>query len=75
MKKVDSEAGHRGMQSSGHAVDGGKGGLRKIADEPKPCLHPEHNPPSHIVLSPGTYEYTCPGCGERQTFRVPLVTC
>ena len=49
--------------------------LKKIADMPKPCLHPEHNPPTMIVLEPGTYEYTCPGCGEKTTFVVPQVTC
>ena len=49
-------------------------GLRKIADADRaPCPHPEHNPPMHIVLSPGTYEYTCPGCGQTTTFVVPAV--
>lgn len=47
-----------------------KRGLRKISDEPKPCMSPEHNPPGHIVLSPGTYEYTCPLCGKTITFYV-----
>ena len=42
--------------------------LRKIADEKPPCGHPEHNPPIHMVLSPGTYEYTCPSCGHKTTF-------
>jgi hypothetical protein len=36
----------------------------------KPCFHPEHNPPSHMVFSPGTYEHTCPGCGNKITFTV-----
>lgn len=44
--------------------------LRKIGDFPRPCLHPEHNPPSMIVLEPGIYEHTCPGCGHRTTFTV-----
>jgi hypothetical protein len=39
-----------------------------------PCCHPEHNPPSHMVLSPGTYEHTCPGCGRVVLFTVPLIT-
>ena len=47
------------------------GGLRKIADAPQPCFHPEHNPPTHIVLEPGLYEYTCPNCGRTSTFTVP----
>lgn len=39
--------------------------MRKTADLPnKPCLHPEHNPPGHIVLPGGIYEHTCPGCGQ-----------
>ena len=44
--------------------------LKKIADEELPCQHPEHNPPGLIVLEPGTYEHTCPGCGEVQVFQV-----
>lgn len=50
--------------------------MKKIADLPDspiyrglpkekfPCHHPEHNPPTHIVLSPGIYEHTCPACGK-----------
>lgn len=51
-----------------------RGGFRKIA-EPREniCQHPNHNPPGHIVLGPGTYEYTCPGCGASQIVRVPLI--
>jgi hypothetical protein len=41
----------------------------------KRCSHPEHKPPMHIVLEPGTYKHTCPGCGKVTTFEVPLVTC
>lgn len=55
-----------------------KGGLRRVGDLPEEkkdgwhamkevCRHPEHNPPGHIVLQPGVYEYTCPGCGRTQT--------
>ena len=47
-----------------------RGGLRKIADAPRPCMHPGHGPPSHIVLEPGTYQHTCPGCGKSCTFTV-----
>lgn len=39
-----------------------------------PCQHPEHNPPSHMVLSPGEYTWKCPSCGEEQSFHVPLIT-
>ena len=50
-----------------------KGGLKKI-EVFKPCLSSEHQPPSHMVLSPGKYEYTCPACGEKTVFTVPLIT-
>ena len=48
--------------------------LVKIKDIKPPCNHPEHNPPDNICLEPGVYEYTCPNCGEKTTFTVPLVT-
>ena len=54
---------------------GKRSGLRKIADAPNPCRHPEHNPPGNIVLDPGTYEYVCPACGKVSRFVVPLITC
>ena len=48
-----------------------KGGTRKIADAPpRPCQNPEHNPPGMMVFSPGIYEHTCPGCGNKQVFIV-----
>ena len=49
--------------------------LRKIADVTLPCTHSEHNPPSMIVLDPGTYEHTCPGCGAKVVFMVGAVVC
>jgi hypothetical protein len=51
------------------------GGLEKIREAPVPCLHPGHNPPMNIVLQPGTYRYTCPGCGHSVEFEVPMITC
>lgn len=45
---------------------------RKIADLPRPCLDPQHNPPSHCVFSEGIYEHECPSCGQRQQFCVRL---
>lgn len=39
--------------------------IYKIGEVKQPCLHPEHNPPTHIVLEPGIYEYVCPGCGAK----------
>ena len=43
-----------------------KGGYRKIAelDGKLTCSHPDHNPPMHVVLSPGVWEYECPACGK-----------
>jgi hypothetical protein len=38
---------------------------------PKPCRHPEHNPPQFIYLEPGIYEHTCPGCGAVATVVIP----
>ena len=40
--------------------------LRKLADSPI-----WHFPPSMIVLDPGNYEHTCPGCGRITLFIVP----
>lgn len=48
--------------------------LEKISEPPKVCLDPEHNPPTNIVLEPGTYKYTCPSCGKVTVFTVPLIT-
>jgi hypothetical protein len=46
--------------------------IKKIETWPKPkiCRNPEHNPPSHMVLEPGLYSHTCPGCGKVQVFTV-----
>jgi hypothetical protein len=47
-------------------------GTVKIADlKPQEiCRHPEHNPPTMIVLEPGVYEHTCPNCGNKITFTI-----
>ena len=43
----------------------------KIKDAPPPpCQNSEHNPPTMMVWEPGTYEHTCPSCGDKQTFTV-----
>ena len=44
--------------------------IKKFAEERRTCRHPEHDPPSLISLSPGTYEHTCPRCREKCSFRV-----
>jgi hypothetical protein len=35
-----------------------------------PCFHRGHNPPTMIVLPPGTYEHECPACHAKQRFVV-----
>ena len=44
--------------------------VKKIADLPKSCLHPQHNPPGHMVYEDGVYEHVCPACGKVQRFTV-----
>lgn len=44
---------------------------RKIADPPpRPCSHPEHDPPGMMVFAPGTYEHECPRCHHIIVFTV-----
>lgn len=43
---------------------------KKVADLPKPCHHPEHSLPGHVVYEPGVYEHKCPGCEKITTFIV-----
>jgi hypothetical protein len=47
-------------------------GTRKISDLPpnETCMHPEHNPPTHMVYTDGIWRHVCPGCGYTQTFTV-----
>ena len=47
-------------------------GLRRIRElEPyETCTDPRHDPPKHIYLGPGVYEYVCPSCGHRREFTV-----
>ena len=49
---------------------------RKIAEPTKSerCLSSEHEPPMHMVYSPGTWEHICPQCGKKSVFTVPLIT-
>jgi ribosomal protein L37AE/L43A len=49
---------------------------RKISDLPKgdTCRHPDHDPPTMMVLSPGVYEHECPSCGRKIVFRVDAPT-
>lgn len=48
-----------------------KGNTVKIAEPKNPgCMNHSHNPPSHMVYSPGTYKHTCPSCGHVIIFNV-----
>jgi hypothetical protein len=38
----------------------------------RPCMHPGHAPPSHLLLKEGQrYDHTCPSCGEVTTISGP----
>ena len=47
---------------------------RKIADieQPKRCLHPEHDPPMFQVFDPGLYRHECPSCGRQVIFVISV---
>lgn len=47
---------------------------RKIADAPEFCRDSEHNPPTHMVYEPGTWEHVCPRCKHRVVFTSPSFT-
>jgi len=47
-------------------------GLKKIKNI-IPCSDPAHNPPMHMYLEAGVYEYTCPSCGYKTKFTVPIM--
>ena len=34
------------------------------------CIHPEHNPPTHMVYPRGKYRHVCPGCRHETVFVV-----
>lgn len=40
--------------------------FKKFTPVPKreQCKHPEHYPPSMVVLEPGSHDWECPGCGD-----------
>lgn len=47
----------------------------ELWDLPKPCMSREHNPPTMIVLKPGTHIWICPLCGQEQMVYVPRILC
>jgi Zn finger protein HypA/HybF involved in hydrogenase expression len=46
----------------------------KISEPKLPCMCPQHEPPTMKVFDAGTYQHTCPKCGEVTIFEVPLIT-
>lgn len=34
------------------------------------CPSVEHDPPTSVILKPGTYSWQCDHCGHKQTFTV-----
>jgi hypothetical protein len=47
----------------------GEADVRVVPERPA-CADPEHNPPTHMVLEPGTYQHDCPRCGAVTTFNI-----
>ena len=47
--------------------------IKKLSDgsREKDCHDPDHEIPAARVFDHGTYEHTCPECGERKVFHVP----
>lgn len=39
----------------------------------RPCLSPEHSPPSMQVLPPGLHVWVCPACGHETMLQIPAV--
>lgn len=40
------------------------------------CIHPEHNPPSHLYIPQGyIYKHTCPSCGCTVYLQPDVITC
>lgn len=38
------------------------------------CGSRDHNPPTGMILRPGTHVYKCPVCGQKTTVTVPVKT-
>jgi len=68
------QSDHRRTSINFHNNKSITGVFRKIADAPKPCLDPAHNPPAHIALEPGAiYKYICPSCGSKSVISSPII--
>lgn len=48
----------------------GRAHLERLSAPGDVCRSPEHEPPSHIVLEPGMWRWTCPACGRALEFNV-----
>lgn len=44
-------------------------------NEPKQCNHPEHNPPSMILLPSGIHTWQCPCCKKKTPVMIDKITC
>jgi len=43
-------------------------------DKQKICMHPDHKPPTQIVIPPGeVLEHVCDGCGKKSTINSPAI--
>lgn len=61
----------------GYLSEGKKPNTVRIGDVPgqtEVCRDSEHNLPSYIVYTPGTWQHTCPKCGKKIVFVVPNST-
>jgi hypothetical protein len=39
-----------------------------------PCNHPQHNPPGHLYIPPGSqFRHVCPGCGAEMILRPAFI--
>lgn len=46
-----------------------------VMDKVPPCIHPEHEPPRHIVIKHGEIlEHECPGCKKIIILRPSMST-
>lgn len=48
--------------------------IEDIEDLKQECNSSEHNPPTHIYLQPGLWEWSCPNCQKTKIVRVPKIT-
>jgi hypothetical protein len=54
--------------------NGGKGGFFDLP-KTEQCRHPEHRPPSHLVIPQGKgYKHVCPACGKVTVLLPPQVS-